>query len=343
MRSSRAVLVAFAAALFAVAGARGQEKKDEPKKDEAPAGENPLDLASLETLVLKVETEGTVDGARLRDDLSIAFLKELPKPQGLVFPFPNDMKAETAFTQKYYEQYAQVFDAAAKRARDVAKENGVFKDAVKGDDGVLFLKAYLKKFGVARAPKTKKDAATNEVRALLIRMYDRYEKVRERQKTFQDRKALDKELAARVEGGKEFLKRYDFGPQVAKQHQDGASKLCFDLTKDVYELVKRNLGMLNAHPLQDGQGKDMKWRGKPLMGALASKLTIGDGNKSLEKYLGDDEYFQIQYAENERGDPYERLEEKALVRVTGAKLLLGKYFVVEAYDRVVVYLPDPPG
>jgi hypothetical protein len=39
--------------------------------------------------------------------------------------------------------------------------------------------------------------------------------------------------------------------------------------------------------------------------------------------------------------PYERLEENALVRVIGAKLLLGRYFFVEAHDRFVVYVPDP--
>jgi hypothetical protein len=245
MLSRAGFALAVLAAAVVVVPVLAQEKKPA----DAPADEDPTDLGSLEALALKVETDALCEGARLRDDLSVAFLKDLPRPQGLAFPVANSIKSEIAFTQKYYELYAGTFDAAAKRARDVAKENDVYKDAVKGDDGVLFMKAFLKKFPAPRNPKTKKDAAANEVRALLVRMFERYEKLRANQTAWKDPKALEKEIASREANAKEFQKKYDFGAAVAKQHLDGASKLYFDLSKATYDLVKQNLGVLNAKAL----------------------------------------------------------------------------------------------
>jgi hypothetical protein len=38
----------------------------------------------------------------------------------------------------------------------------------------------------------------------------------------------------------------------------------------------------------------------------------------------------------------EEAREKALLRLTGAQLMFGTYYFIEASDRIVVYVPDPP-
>lgn len=331
-----AVALAAVASSFPLALAQG---KPDPKADPKPASdEDPNDLASLEALALKVELEGHAEGHRLRDDLAFEKIGDLPRPKDLRFPsVKSSLEQEAEFTKKYYEHYGAAFEAAGKRARELAQEVGAFKDPVKGDDGVLFAKMFLKKYPTPKRPKKgdaaklERDLATNEVRALALRLLERWERVRENAKRLQG-KALEKELEARQEKARAFLKRYDFGPRIAKTRLDGSANLHVDLSKDTYDLVKKNLGVLRAAPLTDAKGTPLRWRDKPLHGA--TKVLLFDLKNALED-LSEHEYYVVQYAERD-GD-----EEKGLMRLTGARLLLGTYHVLDAPDRVIVYVPEP--
>ena len=317
------IVVACAALAFA----------DDPKNDE-----DPNDLASLEKLVLRVELEGRVDGKRLREDLSpkrIADLGELPRPKELRFPsVKSSIDAEAEFTKKYYEQYNTVYDDVGAKVRDLGRGLKLLDE--KADDPLAFAKAFLKKFPAPKrlkkgdAAKLEKDRATNDVRAIEARLLERWDAVRAGKKL--DGKPLEKELHAREEKARAFLKRYEYGKGIATTRLDGSANLHVDLAKDVYELVKKNLQILQAQPLKDEAGKPLEWRGKPVHGA--TKIFLLDLKNALEE-LSAHEYYVVQYSQRD-GD-----EEKGLMRLTGARLLFGTYHVLEAPDRVVVYVPEP--
>lgn len=304
------------------------------------AGEDSNDLASLEKLARFVELHGHVDGKRWKDDLTLDKLGELGLPNEVRFPaVKSSLEAEGEFTKKYYEEYLKLFEETGKRCREVAKEADLFKDAVKGDDGVLFAKAFLKKYPMPKrlkkgdAKKLEKDKLTNEVRGMVVRLTERWEKTRDGAKRLQG-KALEAELKTREEKARAFLKRYDYGKGVATTRLDGSANLHVDLPKATYEVVKKNLNVLNSTPLTDAKGKALEWAKKPLHGS--SRIDLFDLKKALED-LSEHEYYVVKYAEKE-GD-----EEKSLMRLTGARLLLGTYHVVEAPDRVVVYVPEREG
>ncbi|MBI3726021.1 hypothetical protein HY251_18995 [bacterium] len=347
-RSVVAPVLSLALACVPLALALGEDAK-EPDMD---------DLAGLETLAVKVEVEGVMKDElkRLREDLSLDLLKELPKPEGLVFPVKATIKSDAEFTRKYYEQYDSVFERLSRTVHQLAKENNLWKDpappkgkAAPPDDDLQWVKDFLKKYPAGKKAPNKKSSALEELHAILMRLPERWEKARAHAKELAAKKpdkdwngkSLEKELDARADKAKAFMKQYDFGPQIAKQRLEGSAKLYFDLTKDAYDYVKSSLGILNAKQLMDPKGKLIRWRSKQVFGAPRSKLKALGVNKTLSDNLSEHEFFVIQYAlaDNSIG---EEAREKALIRLTGAQLLTGLYYFIEAEDRIIVYVPDAP-
>src|SRR5579872_6492674 len=121
MSAMRKTLPPLAAALVAATLPLVVRADDKP--------EDPDDLASLEALAIKVETESFIPGdlKRLSEVFTVEYLKELPAPDGLKFPAKSSFKLEADFTRKYYEQYDAAFDALGRSARAIAKDNDLWK------------------------------------------------------------------------------------------------------------------------------------------------------------------------------------------------------------------------
>lgn len=170
--------------------------------------------------------------------------------------------------------------------------------------------------------KDKKDPGARDALKLLGAATSRIQEV----KTFVAKPAEKETFDARDREIKKFLKRYDFGPKIAKATADGTAIVNVNLPPDTYELVKRNVYAWKFQPLKDAQGADVKVGGKRI--EFTDALSQSDVREALKMLTN--EYFVVRYAK------WEKEKETELIRITGAKLLLGTYYFIEHEDRLVV-------
>jgi hypothetical protein len=131
---------------------------------------------------------------------------------------------------------------------------------------------------------------------------------------------------AREAGIKKFLKRYDFGPKIAQSSADGTAVINVNLAPDTFKLVELTVYGWKFTPLKDAKGEDVKLGDRRVEYAEAfSQSELREGLHMLAN-----EWFTVRYmkVENEK--------QTDLIKVTGAKLLLGTYYFLEHKDRLVV-------
>ncbi len=125
---------------------------------------------------------------------------------------------------------------------------------------------------------------------------------------------------------KKFLRRYDLGPKIAKASAEGTAAINVNLPPDTYEIVKRTVYAWKFQPLKDDKGAEVKVGGKRL--EFTEALSQSDVREALKMLTN--EVFVVRYAK------WEKEQETDLIRITGARLLLGTYYFLEHEDRLVV-------
>jgi hypothetical protein len=172
------------------------------------------------------------------------------------------------------------------------------------------------------AAKEKKSPEAKEAKLLLLAIAPRFQELRALEAKPAEKETFD----AREAALKKFLKRYDFGPKIAKASADGTAVINVQLAPDTYEVVRRAIYAWKFQPLKDPQGGEAK-AGKRRI-EFTEQLSQGDVREALRQLQN--EFFVVRYAK------WEKEKETDLIRVTGAKLLLGTYYFIEHEDRLIV-------
>lgn len=264
------------------------------------------EIADLEALVLRCEKDGWK---------RLPLEKLVPKPPALVFVATgNTIEKEKEFRTKWIAAYRAYAEDLIEQATALAKADGLAKEkdlALPPDKRISVLAKKLKKTGAAAEIARTIEALAPRYLEVLKLAADPAEKA-----TFELR---DKET-------KKFLKRYDFGPKVATAEAAGTAILNVQLAPDTYDLVKRTVYGWKFTPLKDEKGAGVKLGDKRI--EYTDQLAQSDVREGL-RMLGQ-EYFTVRYSR------WEKERELDIMKITGAKLLFGTYYVIEHEDRIVV-------
>jgi hypothetical protein len=139
-------------------------------------------------------------------------------------------------------------------------------------------------------------------------------------------KDAKKVFDARQANVKKFLKRYDYGPKVAQAGSVGTAVINVAIAPEFYEVVRRTVYSWKFQPLKDEKGADVKYGKRRI--EYTEQLSQSELKEALK--MLDNEWFAVRYAKMEKE------QETDVIRITGAKLLLGTYYFLEHEDRLVV-------
>jgi len=300
-------LLAAAALLAAVSAPARAEEIDPPDLK---------DVAAIEALVRRVE----VDGFKRFPAGALAV-----KPEGLRFdPDKASLEQDRAFYASWVKAYRAALGALVEHYSEKAAEEKILKSQelekpVEKRVGPLLKEAQKQR---------KKSPLAAEIADLVGAVAPRYAEV------LQAKDALpDAVLAAREKDVAKFLKRYDFGPKIATAAAVGTAVIEVKLAPDTFELVRRTMYGWKFTPLLDPQGAPVTLKDKRRV-EFTGQVTQGEVREALRQVPG--EFFVVRYAKMEKEKTVD------LIRVTGAKLAYGTYYIIEHEDRLVVSREPAP-
>lgn len=289
-----------------------------------------LCLALLSAVRVAAE-EPPLDDLGLLDRLS----REVARASGTELPYDalpaafgglrfdvagNTVDEEKAFRRRWLDAVRASCVAAIDSATGQCGDDLKAKDRAKGHPQRLRpIMAALKK-------KAKKEPAA---RATMLVLETLLPRLQEAWAEGVDEAAL---FAAREEQAQRLLRRYDFGEKIAKAYATGTACVEVQLPPDTYALVKKELENWHYTPLMAG-GSQVTVAG--LKVEYGDRVTQGAVREGLQM-LTPVEYFTLRYAR------VENQKETEFVRITGAKLLLGTFYFVQAGERLLVLREPEP-
>ncbi len=341
MNASRPVSIACLTAVAAVGAAiaaPGVVFAQAPDKDEL------VSIDQLEEMAITILSEGTIDqgGKKVPIDPTIpAELKHLIPtiPKGLVFPSSNStIEIEVEFLGKWIETYEKIIDTLTGTARGITKEKKILPSSwTKEENTGKFLQKFAKRYGPGSKAKPsglkKTDDAGKEAFAemwgMLPRMFLRYADLfQKKAMNPAQRKAMIEE---RLQRAKNYLKRYELGKDIAQPRVLGSSLVFVQLSPQVRGMAEDYLTGMSPVQIYKKDGNPLYLGSKKVLWLAASKVNP-ELKRVLEDLLG--ESFVGRYSVLE-GDVV-----TDIMRVTGAKLLLGDFFFLEWDGHIAVVRRD---
>lgn len=243
----------------------------------------------MEALVQKVERDGFKRFTFERVEPKLPDESLAFRAQG------NTIEKEKTFRTAWVSAMKMIAEAVEAEAKEAQKDKDKDKAALAGkrDAAKLF---------AAVAPRLQ------EVRALSARPVEK--------ETFDQREIVVKK----------FLKRYDFGPKIAKGEALGTAVINVSIAPSIWDVVKRTVYSWKFAPLKDKDGKEVTF-GKRRV-EFTEQLNQSELREALK--MLQNEVFIVRYAR------WENEKETDNIRVTGARLLLGTYYFIEHEDRLIV-------
>jgi len=299
MRASRAATGLAAIVLAAAAFALAGEPGKDGKDGEKKnaASFDGARIADLEALALRVEKEGF--RRALHEKLA-------PKaPADLVFPVTTcSIDEEKKFRTAWIAAYRAMADDLVEQITTIAKNASLLKaKELEGPPEKRF-SLFLKKLG-----RQKELSGTAQL------MAPRYAEVLELEKNPAEKDTFE----FRERELKKFLKRYDFGPTVATSEASGTAVIRVRLTPATYSAVKGAIDSWKGSPLGAFAGKELHY---------AAQISQGEVREALKSLTN--EYFVVRYSK------WEREKEVDALSVVGAKLLFGRYYFIDAGEKLIV-------
>lgn len=270
------------------------------------------DVAELERISRLLEAHGA-------ESLSLEHLSP-PLPDGLRFEVDgNTEERERAFHAAWLDAYQGICEAIIDQGGELCGDKLRERDREKAHPKRL--KAVLK----ALKKLARKDPAAAEAQALLRGMLATYEQVL----LARQGEDVDALILQRRADADAFLKRYDFGPQIATAKRHGTAVIEVQLPPETWNLVRGELDSWRYTPLEDGEGNQVQLQGMNV--EWGEQLNQGMVREALDR-LAKLEYFTVRYAEVKN-----ELPTGEFARVTGARLTLGTYYFFQYGDRFMVF------
>ena len=241
-----------------------------------------------------------------------------PLPELKFVTDQNTVDKEQAFREAYFTAY----EALAQSVLDAATE--ACGDALKARDRAKQPRKRIKPVLKALNKLAKKDPRAAEAAAQLQRAAMTWRRVLVAAET-----DATKLFDARGKATGRFIKRYDFGPNVATAKRWGTNVIEVELSPTTWSLVKGELENWHYTPLTDEAGEQITLRDKQV--EWGEQLKQGHVREAI-KLLLDQEFFTVRYAEVKDETPTGEF-----ARVTCAKLLFGTYVFFQYGERIMVF------